>query len=209
MATGADKLGGIPIDKLQIELLRGDALAAALGDVAGLRIEVFRDWPYLYEGSLDYETHYLADFAKAPNAIVVAAVDAGRIVGAATGAPLTGHTAEFAPLFASKNFDPDKIFYFGESVLLSNYRGRGIGHAFFDHREAHARCAGLFTHSVFCGVVRAPDDPRSPAGYEPLDGFWRKRGYAPVEGLVGRYSWREIGAYAETEKPMQFWMRAL
>ena len=40
------------------------ALEAALGDVAALRIAVFRDWPYLYDGDADYEARYLDTYAQ-------------------------------------------------------------------------------------------------------------------------------------------------
>ena len=106
-----------------------------------------------------------------------------------------------------------RVFYCGESVLLPAYRGRGIGHAFFDHREAHARAcvgpAGGYTHSAFCGVVRPDDHPARPADYVPVDAFWRKRGYLAVPGLMGAYSWQDLGASAPTEHPMQFWVKAL
>ncbi len=196
-----------------MEPVAGDRLATVLGDLSRLRIEVFRDWPYLYEGSPAHERNYLAEFARAKDAIVVAAFDGERVIGAATAAPLGGHTAEFSPLFAAHGFEPERMFYFGESVLLPRYRGSGLGNAFFDHREAHARACrsvkGAYTHTAFCGVIRADDDPRKPPGWRPLDGFWRKRGYAPVPGLVGHYSWREIGAAEETRKEMQFWVRPL
>jgi hypothetical protein len=45
--------------------------------------------------------------------------------------------------------------------------------------------------------------------YVPLDAFWRRRGYAPVEGAVARFAWKDIDQPAETEKPLQFWMRQL
>lgn len=198
---------------LQIEALSGHALVAALPDVAALRISVFRDWPYLYDGTIDYERRYLAELAQADAALIVVARDCGRIVGAATAAPLAGHTPQFARLFRDHDLDPARTFYCGESVLLSQYRGRGLGHAFFDRREAHARSVvgpnGGYTHIAFCGVVRDPADPRMPADYRPLDPFWRRRGYSPVEGLVGSYSWKEIGSDEETAKPMQFWMKTL
>jgi GNAT superfamily N-acetyltransferase len=198
---------------LRIETLAGPAVAATLGDVARLRIEVFRDWPYLYDGSLDDERGYLAEFAAAKDAIVIAAFDGQSAVGVATAAPLAGHTRAFMPAFERAGFDPNRIFFCGESVLLPAYRGCGIGHAFFDRREAHARAStgarGAYTHTAFCGVIRAAGDPRMPEGYRPLDAFWMKRGYRPVEGLTGSYSWRETGEVAETEKAMQFWIRAL
>ena len=36
-----------------LEILSGAALLPHLDDVARLRIAVFRDWPYLYDGTLD------------------------------------------------------------------------------------------------------------------------------------------------------------
>ena len=38
--------------RVRIETLTGAALTEALDDVARLRIAVFRDWPYLYDGTL-------------------------------------------------------------------------------------------------------------------------------------------------------------
>lgn len=196
-----------------IETLAGPALGPALGDLSRLRLTVFREWPYLYEGSEAYEADYLATFAAARDAAIVAARDGGRLVGAATAAPLAGHTDDFMPLFEAHGFDPETIFYCGESVLLPDYRGQGIGHAFFDQREAHALALNArgarFTHVTFCAVVRPDAHPLKPAGYRPLDAFWLKRGYAPVPGLVGTLGWRDIGEVGETDKPMQFWMRAI
>ena len=85
---------------------------------------------------------------------------------------------------AASGFDVASIFYCGESVLEPAYRGHGIGHRFFDLREAHARALGGFRSITFCAVVRPPDHPQRPAEYRPLDAFWRKRGYAPVDGLI-------------------------
>ena len=91
---------------------------------------------------------------------------------------------------------------------MPEYRGRGVGHAFFDAREAHARRLG-FTHSAFCAVRRPEDHPARPASHTPLDPFWRARGYAPLEGVIATFRWKDIGERGETPKPLQFWMRRL
>ena len=127
---------------VRIEVLRGAELAAALEDVARLRIAVFRDWPYLYDGDLDYEARYLASYVDSPGAIVVAALDGTRIVGAATGTPLADHADDFAAPLERHGIDVTQCFYCAESVLLPAYRGQGLGHAFFDGREAAARAGG-------------------------------------------------------------------
>lgn len=194
---------------VHVEALTGPALAAALEDLGRLRIAVFREWPYLYDGSLAYEHGYMAKFAAAPGAVVIAARDRDRIVGAATAVPLANHADAFAAPFRARGYDVDRIFYFGESVLLPAYRGQGLGHAFFDGREAHARALGGYSQATFCAVVRPADHPLRPADYRPLDAFWTKRGYARVEGFVTSFGWKDIDQPAETEKTMQFWMREL
>ena len=194
--------------RLSVVRLTGDELRASLDDLARLRIAVFAAYPYLYAGSLDYERTYLAEFTASPDAVLVAARDGEQIVGAATASPLAAQDAYIREPFERCDIDPRPIFYFGESVLLPEYRGRGVGHAFFDHREKAAREWGA-THASFCAVVRPLDHPARPEGYEPLDGFWSRRGYAPVPGLTGTFHWQEHGEQQESGKPMQYWMRAL
>jgi GNAT superfamily N-acetyltransferase len=189
--------------------LTGAAFQRAIPDLARLRIEVFRDWPYLYDGNYDYERGYIAKFAASPQSVIVAAMDGSRIVGAATGSPLTDHADAFAKPFMAKGYDLHKIFYFGESVLLMGYRGRGIGHRFFDEREAFARKMGRYTHTAFCGVVRPDDHPLKPQNVRSLTPFWEGRGYKAVDGLVAHFDWKDLGQTEKTSKPMQFWMRAL
>lgn len=194
---------------LEVKSLTGGDLVAALPALARLRMIVFRDWPYLYDGTLDYEQQYLDKFAAAKGAVCIAAYDGGEIVGASTAAPMAEHADEFGEPFRKAGYDLGDIFYCGESVLLKSHRGHGLGHAFFDGREAHARKLGGFTHSTFCRVVRPEDHPLKPDDYRPLDGFWKKRGYEPVPGIVATYSWKDIDQDQETVHPMQFWMKAL
>ena len=192
----------------EVRALTGSALTDALDDVARLRIEVFQAWPYLYDGDLDYERRYLQSYRDSDQAIVVGAYDGTRLVGASTGAPLTDHAEDFAAAFARTNLDLKDIFYCAESVLLPDYRGQGVGHRFFDLREAHARDFG-FSKCAFCGVQRPLDHPMRPDSYRPLDAFWRARGYAPLPGVVAEFKWKDLGDEAETAKPLQFWIRDL
>lgn len=193
---------------METRVLTGPALDAALDDVAALRIAVFRDWPYLYEGTLDYERRYLESYRTSPGAVVVGAFDGPRLVGAATGTPLEDHAEDFATTLAATGLALNAVFYCAESVLLPEYRGRGLGHAFFDAREAHARALGR-SHSAFCAVIRPADHPMKPDTYRPLDAFWRKRGYAPLPGVIAHFRWTDVGATGETEKPLQFWGKPL
>lgn len=195
-------------DRAKVRPLARNEIASRLDDLARLRIAVFRAFPYLYDGDMDYERRYLATYLEADGAFVAGAFDGDELVGAATAAPLGEHKAEFAEPFAARGLDPDDFFYFGESVLLADYRGQGVGVGFFELRESEARRQG-FTKCLFSAVVRPANHPLRPAGYVPLDGFWRNRGYVRLDGLSTAYGWKDIGETAETEKPMEYWVKAL
>lgn len=197
---------------VRIEPVTGAALAKALPALARLRIEVFRAFPYLYdttgESAFEYEEDYIATFAKSRDALIVAAYDGDEIIGCATGSALDTTHEDLALPLAASGVDIFTTFYCGESVLLPAYRGQGIGHAFFDRREAHARANG-YKRICFCAVIRRDDHKRKPADYSPLDLFWRARGYAPLEGAIAYFPWKDLDDEEESEKPMQFWLREL
>ncbi|MFZ5636803.1 MAG: GNAT family N-acetyltransferase [Pseudomonadota bacterium] len=179
-----------------------------LDAVAALRIAVFRDWPYLYDGDIAYEREYLDAYARSADSVFVLAFVGETVVGASTGLPLADDSAEFRAPFDARGIDAARVFYFGESVLLPAWRGRGLGHAFFDHREAHARALRRFDLTAFCAVDREDDDPRRPPGHRGNEAFWRGRGYARQPGMTMRLRWNEIG-HGEIEHALTFWTRAL
>lgn len=191
-----------------VRALEREELAARLNQVAALRIAVFRDWPYLYDGDLDYERRYLRPYLDSSGAVVAGAFAGDTLVGAATGTPMEDHARDFAAAFEGQGLDLARIFYCAESVLLPDFRGQGAGHRFFDIREGHARALGR-AHVAFCAVQRPADHPARPREYQPLDPFWRGRGYAPLPGVVARFRWKDLGETGETEKPLQFWIKAL
>lgn len=194
---------------LELKRLSGEALKQYIPELARLRIQVFRDFPYLYDGDYDYEERYLQTYIECPESVIVLALDNGTVVGASTGIPLRYETDDVKAPFLKAGIDVDTVFYCGESVMLSSYRGQGAGVAFFDHREAHARELGGFEYSCFCGVQRPENHPRRPADYVPLDNFWRKRGYEKHPELHTEFSWKELDETEESPKPMTFWMKTL
>jgi len=194
---------------MEIRTVSGEELVAAIPALARLRTTVFRDYPYLYDGSEAYETGYLRTYAACGAAMAVLARDGDAIVGASTGIPMAHETAAFREPFARLGLDPARIFYCGESVLLPAYRGRGIYRAFFRGREDWARALGGFTQICFCAVERRADHPLRPCDYVPLDAAWRHFGYAPESGLTMQLAWKDIDRDADTEHTMRFWFKAL
>jgi GNAT superfamily N-acetyltransferase len=179
-----------------------------MDELAALRIEVFRDFPYLYDGDIGYERRYLASYLQSRQSVIIGAFDRERLVGAATASPLMDHDSAFREPFVRAGRNPAEIFYFGESVLLPRYRGQGIGVAFFHEREAVALAMGFRT-CVFSAVMRPLSHPMRPDSHVGLDEFWKKRGYGKIIGLHTHFSWKDVDQDQATEKPMEFWENAL
>lgn len=193
---------------IDLQVLHGEAIASRLEDIARLRIAVFRDWPYLYEGDAAYEAGYLRTYVDAPRSIAVLAMAGGEVVGASTGLPMADEDDAFRVPLQQAGIDIDRVFYCGESVLLPAWRGRGIGHAFFDAREAHARALGGFAYCAFAAVDRESDDARRPPGHRDNDVFWRKRGYVRRDDIRMQLPWRECDR-GETDHTLTFWLRPM
>jgi GNAT superfamily N-acetyltransferase len=193
---------------IDIKSFTGKAAEPYLHDLAKLRIEVFRDFPYLYDGDLAYEQNYLQTYLNTPSSVLIIAFDGETVVGASTALPMTAETPNVQQPFVERDYDLKKVFYFGESVLRKAYRGRGIGVEFFKRREAHARALGDFTRLTFCAVVRPMDHPYRPQDYTPLDDFWRKRGFEPTD-MYCQMQWQDLDDTEETTKLLRFWLKPL
>ena len=193
----------------QVKFFAGPAMRPYLSALARLRIAVFRDWPYLYDGVLDAERVHLSELALSPRGGLAVAFDGGEPVGCSTCLPLPeADAAVRAPLLAVGH-DPTRFFYFGESVLLRPYRGRGIGVAFFAAREAHARDSTDAAFACFCAVERPAGHPLRPPDAVPLDAFWRRRGYVHHPELVCTMRWKQVESADQVENRLSFWIKPL
>jgi GNAT superfamily N-acetyltransferase len=194
---------------VRLAIVSGEALRRHIPDLARLRIAVFREYPYLYDGTEAYEADYLATYTASGQAMAVLAVDGEQVVGASTGIPLAAEDEAFRTPFEALGIAPASVFYCGESVLLPAWRGQGLYREFFTRREAWARALPGVTRIGFCAVQRPETHPLCPADWEPLDAVWRHFGYAPDERLSTTYSWKDIDQPDTTAHPMQFWMKQL
>ena len=192
---------------LRIERCSGKALSQYIPELARLRIEVFRDFPYLYDGNYEYEEKYLQTYIDTPASVIVLAIDGKKVVGASTALPMKYETDELKRPFLENNYNLEEVFYCSESVLNKNYRGLGLGVQFFEQREEHAKELGGFKIITFCCVERPLKHPRRPHNYVPLDSFWNKRGYFKHPELKTTYLWKDLDDTEETPKPMTFWLK--
>jgi hypothetical protein len=150
-------------EALELINFHGAALEPHLDALGRLRIAVFREFPYLYEGSLEYEREYLQTYCKTNRSLVVLVFDGGEVVGATTCLPMVDEGPEFQEAFLKAGYDLKTICYFGESILLPPYRGRGMGKEFFPP----SRGSRTKTRGAYHDILRRVSSARSsaPAGW--------------------------------------------
>lgn len=185
----------------------GKEIESVFDPLAQLRIAVFRAYPYLYEGSLNYELEYLKTYSNSERAMLFALWDENKMVGATTCIPLLDETADVQAPFLAADIPLESVFYFGESILLDAYRGQGFGKRFFDVREEHATQFPEIEFTCFCAVKRGNDHPLKPDNYKPLDDFWTSRGYHQAQELQSTFMWPDIGELEDSPKEMIYWKR--
>lgn len=189
-------------------LLTGEKARPYVNELARLRLDVFYEYPYLYEGSLEYEKNYLETYFKATHSFILILKDGDKVIGATTGIWANEEEDSFKTPFKNFGINPEDVFYFGESVLLKDYRGKGLGKIFFEERERYARSLPFIKLLSFCAVQRE-NHPLKPHDYKPLDSFWENQGFKKVEDLTTTYHWRDRGEKKETDKLMQFWIKEI
>ncbi|TVR18343.1 MAG: GNAT family N-acetyltransferase [Balneolaceae bacterium] len=196
-------------DSFSVKTVHGKQLEPYIKGLAELRICVFREFPYLYDGSAAYERRYLKTYLNAPNSIAILVLHRDLVVGASTGLPLADENDEFQKPFIQAGINVSEVFYCGESILLPEFRGLGIYQTFITGREEHARKLGGFKTICFCAVSREKDHPLKPNNYTPLDAIWRKYGYEKRPDLHTTYRWKDIDEDDESDKKMVFWVKDL
>lgn len=191
---------------LEIKLVYGHEISDYINQIARLRIKVFREFPYLYEGDLEYEKKYLARYVNARHSLCILVFDKAELVGMSSCLPFIEEEDDIKKPYLDAGIDIQNSFYFGESILDAKYRGNGLGKDFFKLREEYAlkvypdliRCA-------FCAVQREADHPLKPPDYRELRQFWHSQGYLLNKSLVLSYKWKDINKKFEDAKTLIFW----
>ena len=70
--------------ELTVKALTGGQIKPLLSDLAHLRIKVFKEYPYLHNGSVSYEKTCLKSDADCPESLVVANFYGDLLVGVST-----------------------------------------------------------------------------------------------------------------------------
>jgi len=196
------------IKEITEQLLTGAAIAEALDDLATLRLDIFPEYPYLYQGRWEDELTYLGTYAEAPDACVIIAYDGLTVIGAATGMPLVHEDAQMLDAFAGTTFPLNEVYYVGELLFRPAYRNYGLGRKLLERLESQIRSLGSY-YTLACATIERPaDHPLRPRDYTPITRFLAVTGFVRLPGVTTHFMWRETDGVAR-DHPMQFWSKEL
>ena len=188
------------------KLFTGPAITGWLDDMATLRLDIFEEYPYLYQGQRGDELNYLGTYAKAPDACVMLAYHGSAIIGAATGMPLIHEDAKMLDAFAGTALPLDDIYYVGELLFRPAYRNSGLGLKLLGQMENHIRSLDHY-RQLTCATVERPDDhPLRPRDYIPITRFLARTGFVQLPGVTAYFTWLETDG-SKRDHPMQFWIK--
>jgi hypothetical protein len=194
---------------MKIICVQGGDLKPWIERIGMLRIELFREYPYLYDGCLDYEKEYLNYYVEAKRSRVMLVLNENDIlVGMSSCLPMVEAQAAFQLPFLNHGYDLEKIGYMGESLLYCQYRGLGIGHHFFEGREKFLVNEWGCQLTAFCAVERESKHPLRPDDYFDLHAFWQKRGYHQHNSLSCELEWKEVDSAKDVTHRLNFWVKS-
>lgn len=196
------------VKEITEQLLTGAAIADVLDDLATLRLDIFREYPYLYEGRREDELNYLGTYAEAPDACVILAYDGSAVIGATTGMPFIHEDAQLRDAFAGTALPLDEVYYVGELLFRPAYRNSGLGRKLLDRLGIHIRSLGRYRTLTCATVERPTDHPLRPRDYIHITRFLARTGFARLSGVTTHFIWRETDG-VKRDHPMQFWSKDL
>jgi GNAT superfamily N-acetyltransferase len=161
-------------DGVAERIFRGLAVSPYIKDLAKLRMETLKDFPYLYKGELEKEIEYFErTYLSSNDSWFLLYLSGAGVVGGIGITPLDMLPNEIKEIFIINRLDIVDFMYIGEAMLLKEYRERGLFKNMLSFAENQAKSAGK-KYTVFLHVER---EMASNKNNRSGDAFWEKYGY--------------------------------
>ena len=173
--------------------------------LAELRISIFREYPYLYDGDMEYEKHYLQKFSTGKDACIILAFFKQKVVGALSGLALSAEDESVYKVWLTFP-EFNHVYYLSEILIEKSFRKLGLGNQMFDLMHEWVS-SHFYTFSVLATVIRPDNHSLRPTDYRTLDHFWQNKGYRQIPDKKCFLSLKEIDQEVDTQNELSFWMK--
>ncbi len=198
-------------ENLSIKVFKGDEISPYVKGITDIAIEVYKEYPYLYDGTEEEYLPFIDYYSHSSFGIASLLFDGDRPVGVAIGMPLNEMRDRFKdPLLAARpDENLEKIYYLGEFLLINEYRGKGYGKKLYKQLENLVKENGEYSKLCFCKIVEWDYHPLMPNGYLPMDGFWIKQGFEICDDITVSVYWDDVGTNENSIHHLVYWMKNL
>ena len=191
---------------MESKILHGGDVRPYLEDIAQMRISMFREFPYLYAGYIEYEREYLENYFKSDTSTILLVFDEGEVVAFSSSILLADELDEIKRPFLDRNLPVEEYLYIGEMMIKPEYRGKGLLRKFFESQESYAKQNG-YQHAVFMTVKRDKNHPARPIEYKEIDPIWRHFGYERMQGIFIAMPWQRVDTGKEEMNYLDVWYK--
>lgn len=167
----------------------------------------YREWPYLYQqlDPLEDVGYVNRQYAQHADSIACIATHGETVVGVAMGQPLKRCHLAFP-----QEERRDDIFYWGELVVLPEFRRKGIAKQIYAKMGNAVIQSGKYRAICFASLDRPPDYRLNNLKTDrSLDNLWKRLGFEKRDDLRVEGRWVVLGDTEESVHPMYFWWKEL
>ncbi|HLC06649.1 MAG TPA: GNAT family N-acetyltransferase [Candidatus Babeliales bacterium] len=196
-----------------IKVLTQDELKTLLPFVAQLRVNIFRNYPYLYDGNIAEEMDNLEKYAQHNNSALAIAYYNENPVGFLCGSDLIHYSVHFensvADLFKGVDLNIENYYYCADIIILPEHRGKYLAPQLFDAIENYAQQKG---YTACCFITEHHENhPLKPRDHKSLVPLWNSLNYKK-SALITYASWQTHqvdGTIKLEQHPLIFWLKNL
>jgi len=193
-------------ENLYMKVLSGPDAREYFEDIAQIRISLFSEYPYLYEGTIEHEKEYLETYFKSSCALILLVFDGQKIVGFSNSIALSEESEEMKTPFIEHKLNLSEYLYIGEVMIYKPYRNKKILRKFLEFHENTALTQG-YSHMIFMTVERPDNHPARPDNHRLLDPVWKHFGYQQIPGLQIHFMWPQVDTNQDTENTLAIWQK--
>ena len=205
--SGVSRMG------ITVEVYVGKNSADYIDIVSRFRVEMFKEFPYLYEGDSSFERNYMQGYTTDSRAMIAIARVDGVLAGVSTGIPLISSSevvSDAKNVFSKEKIDIGDYYYYGEVIVLPKYRGLGLTTKLYAAQDELIKSWG-FKHVCILTVIRENDHPLKPKDYKCPDMMWGHLGFFRNK-LTTEYHWPTFQAdkrVKNVNNVLEFWTKLL
>lgn len=200
-------------DGIRFETYRGEEINSHIKEITDLALAVYREYPYLYEGTADEYMPILALNGNSSCGLACLVYDNGELIGVALGMPAAEVRKHYLePLLRVSSLEEVQTsFYLAEMLLFQEYRSNGLGKQIYLALEQLVKAEGSFNRIYFCNIVESDQNPLRPNEYVSFDDFWpmQQLGFDKCESLTFNAFWQNIGETDVTPHQQVYWTKLI